>query len=182
MGSIASIRRPAPFTIYRHDPNNPQSLSNDSVWAIEEDQHGSIWIGTFGGGLNRLEPATGQITRYQHDPNNPASLSDDTIYDLHIDRAGVLWVGTYGGGLDRFDPATGAFTHYREGDGLASDRILSILEEGDAGDAAAGNLWITTSRGLSKLDRDRKTFQNYGTSGWVAADGLRPWSLQDPQR
>ena len=95
------------------------------VWAIAEDQRGSLWIGTLGGGLNRLEPATGHITRYQHDPQNPASLSDDSIWTLHMDRSGVLWVGTFGGGLDRFDPARGTFTHYRERDGLASDRIVS---------------------------------------------------------
>jgi signal transduction histidine kinase/ligand-binding sensor domain-containing protein len=163
------------FTAYRHDPANPQSLSNDWVWAIDEDQRGSIWIGTLGGGLNRLEPATGHITRYRHDPQNPTSLSDDSIWTIHMDRSGVLWVGTFGGGLNRFDPstaimagpATGAFTHYRERDGLSSDRIVSILEDGDAGDPAAGNLWIATGRGLSKLDRDRKTFQTYDTT-----DGL----------
>jgi hypothetical protein len=86
---------------------------------------------------------------------------------MHIDRSGVLWVGTVGGGLDRFDPARGTFTHYRERDGLASDRVVSILEDGDAADPVAGNLWIATGRGLSKLDRDRKTFQTYDTT-----DGL----------
>jgi signal transduction histidine kinase/ligand-binding sensor domain-containing protein len=155
------------FTAYRHDPANPQSLSSDWVWAIDEDQRGSIWIGTLGGGLNRLEPATGQITRYQHDPQNHASLSDDSIWTLHIDRAGVVWVGTFGGGLDRFDPASGIFTHYRERDGLASDRIVALLEDGDAADPAAGNLWIATGRGLSKLDRDHKAFHTYNTT-----DGL----------
>jgi signal transduction histidine kinase/ligand-binding sensor domain-containing protein len=155
------------FTAYRLDPSNPQSLSSDTVWALAEDQSGSIWIGTLGGGLNRLEPATGHITRYQHDPQNPASLSDDSIADLHMDRSGILWVGTVGGGLDRFDPARGTFTHYRERDGLASDRIMAILEDGDASGPAAGNLWIATGRGLSKLDRDRTTFQTYDTT-----DGL----------
>jgi signal transduction histidine kinase len=76
----------------------------------------------------------------------------------------VLWIGTFGGGLDRFDPERNAFIHYREGDGLASDRVISILEDGDADDAIAGNLWIATGRGLSKLDRDRKSFRTYGTT------------------
>jgi signal transduction histidine kinase len=87
----------------------------------------------------------------------------------------VLWVGTVGGGLNRFDPATAlttdpsmaVFTHYRERDGLPSDRIVSILEDGDASDPSAGNLWIATGRGLAKLDRDRKTFHTYDTT-----DGL----------
>jgi two-component system sensor histidine kinase ChiS len=155
------------FSAYRHDPTNPQSLSSDWIWAIDEDQRGSLWIGTLGGGLNRLELATGHITRYQNDPQNPASLSDDSISTLHMDRSGVLWVGTFGGGLDRFDQARSTFTHYRERDGLPSDRIVSILEDGDAGDPAVGNLWIATGRGLAKLDRNRTTFQTYDTT-----DGL----------
>jgi ligand-binding sensor domain-containing protein len=84
-----------------------------------------------------------------------------------MDRSGVLWVGTFGGGLDRFDPARGTFTHYRERDGLPRDRIVSIIEDGDAEDPAAGNLWIATGRGLAKLARDRTTFQTYDTT-----DGL----------
>src|SRR5262249_55504103 len=90
-------------------------------------------------------------------------------------RAGVLWIGTVGGGLDRFDPATAVeaapeqatFTHYREQDGLSSDRVIAILEDGDPADPRAGNLWIATGRGPSKLDRDRKPFHTYDTT-----DGL----------
>jgi signal transduction histidine kinase len=41
---------------------------------------------------------------------------------------------------------------------------VSILEDGDASDAAAGNLWIATGRGLSKLGQDRKTFHTYYTT------------------
>ena len=52
-----------------------------------------------------------------------------------MDRSGVLWVGTFDG-LDRFDQARGSFTHFRERDGLSSDRVVSILEDGDVGDSA----------------------------------------------
>jgi PAS domain S-box-containing protein len=155
------------FTLYRHDPANPQSLSSDGVWAIAEDRSGILWIGTLGGGLNRLDPTTGNFTRYSYDPTDPASLSDDNIYDIHIDRAGLIWIGSYGGGLNRLDPATGDFIRYREEDGLSSDRVISLLEDGSPDDAAPGNLWIVTGRGLSKLDRDRESFHTYDT-----VDGL----------
>jgi signal transduction histidine kinase/ligand-binding sensor domain-containing protein len=163
------------FTVYRHAPDNPLSLSSDVIWALEEDRYGGIWSGTIGGGLSRLEPATGRMTRYRNNPQDPASLGNDNVAALHVDRSGILWVGTLGGGLDRFDPSTavradrptGAFTHYRERDGLASDRIVSILEDGHAGDPVPGNLWIATGGGLSRLDRDRKRFQNFN-----AIDGL----------
>src|SRR5690606_4350574 len=95
------------------------------------------------------------------------SLSDDNIYAIHIDRAGVLWIGTYGSGLNRLDPATGEFTRYDARDGLSSDRVISILEDGHPDDPTPGNLWIATGLGISKLDRDRKTFHTYDT-----VDGL----------
>jgi signal transduction histidine kinase/ligand-binding sensor domain-containing protein len=152
------------FVTYRYDPVNPMSVSSDWVWAIADDARGNLWIGTLGGGLNRLDPATGRFTRFQHDPQDPTSLSDDSIWTLHVDRSGVLWVGTIGGGLDRFDPEANIFVHHRERDGLASDRVISILEDGRADDANAGNLWIATGRGLSKLERDRKTFRTYGAT------------------
>jgi ligand-binding sensor domain-containing protein/signal transduction histidine kinase len=158
------------FTHYRHDPANRQSLSDDWVWAIAEDPRGSLWIGTRGGGVTRLEPSTGHITRYRQDPKDSTSLSHDSVLSLHVDRSGVLWVGTLGG-LNRFEAAHGTFIHYRERDGLASDRIVSILEDGGTDDPAAGNLWIATGRGLSKLDQDRKTFHFYGTAHGLPFSG-----------
>jgi signal transduction histidine kinase/ligand-binding sensor domain-containing protein/DNA-binding response OmpR family regulator len=169
------------FTTYRHDAADPQSLSDEGVWALAEDRRGNLWIGTFGGGLNRLNPATGEITQYRHDPQRPESLGDDDISDLHVDRDGVLWIGTYSSGLDRFDETSGTFVHYRERDGLLSDKIVSIIEDDEAGDRAAGNLWLATGRGIAKLDRDRRTFHAYGpvdglplteyTRGHLAAPG-----------
>ncbi|RFT14798.1 MAG: DNA-binding response regulator, AraC family [Candidatus Saccharicenans subterraneus] len=50
------------FIRYQHNPARPhQTLSSDQVRAITQDRLGYIWIGTAGGGLNRLDPSTGQI-------------------------------------------------------------------------------------------------------------------------
>ena len=171
VGTAGGLNRHDPasgtFTTFPLDPDNHQSSSQDVVWVITEDPRGYLWIGTLGSGLYHLEPDTGQVTHYRHDPNDPTSLSDDTIWSIHIDRSGVLWVGTAGGGLNRFNPDDGSFSHHREEDGLVSDRIVGIVEEGNADSPTAGNLWIVTGKGLSKLDRDRKTFRTYSIS-----DGL----------
>src|SRR5687767_14498389 len=98
------------------------------------------------------------IDRYRHDVNDPTSLSNDIVYSIHVDRSGVVWAGTYGGGLNRFDAASGSFVQYHEPDGLASEKILSILEDGAPADPQPGNLWLGTGNGLSWLDRDRVTF------------------------
>ena len=38
---------------YRHDKENPSSLSYNPVNAIYEDVYGTLWVGTVEGGLNR---------------------------------------------------------------------------------------------------------------------------------
>ena len=42
------------FTIYQHDPQDPQSLSSDAVMTVLEDEPGVFWVGTYGWGLNQI--------------------------------------------------------------------------------------------------------------------------------
>jgi PAS domain S-box-containing protein len=155
------------FTAFRHDPGDPTTLSSDWVGPIAESHDGKLWIGTRGAGLDLLEPSTGRFTHYRHDAASSSSLADDNVFTLHVDRAGTLWVGLLGAGLDRFEPATGTFVHYRQRDGLPSDRVAAIVEDGGEDDPRAGNLWISTARGLARVDRDRKKL-----SAFDASDGL----------
>lgn len=41
------------FKIFKHDL---ESISHNNILSIAEDRSGSLWIGTWGGGLNRLAP------------------------------------------------------------------------------------------------------------------------------
>ena len=143
------------FTHFRHDPEDPDrsprrgasgTLSHDSVFAIHEDSARNLWIGTYGGGLNRLDPARETFTRFRHDPEVATSLSHDAISSIHQDRAGRLWVGTYGGGLDRFEPATETFVHTAAMNDLEGNAVLGILED------RLGRLWLSTNRGLTRFD------------------------------
>ena len=59
------------FGLRRNDPNNINSLSNNEVTSILEDSSGIIWIGTYGGGLNRWDRKTNQFTHFRNDPANP---------------------------------------------------------------------------------------------------------------
>lgn len=144
------------FTVFLHDPDNPNSLSNNAVLCMLEDSQGMFWLGTWGGGLNRYDPKTGIFTRYQHDPNNPDSLQSSTVSALYEDHAGRLWAGTMGGGLNLVDRQNGRFIPYtaemEDPNALSSDYIGSILED------ASGMLWLGTGGlgaegyGLNRFD------------------------------
>ncbi len=162
-------RETGQFTRYEHDSNDPQSLSHNTVTAITEDQSGTLWVGTIEG-LNRLDPETGQFTRYHYDPGDRSSLSSDYILSIHQDSTGTLWIGTFQGGLnklvtgggERFGGETVRFVHYREKDGLPNDVVYGILEDD------AGNLWLSTNKGLSRFDPRAEVFINYDVG-----DGLQ---------
>ncbi len=124
------------------------------------DDGGFLWVGTFDGGLNRLDRQTGAFLRFRHDPERPTSLSNDTVYVLHVDDSGDLWAGTQGG-LNRLASKGGeevAFRRYLERDGLANDVIVGIQPD------SAGRLWLSTNGGLARFDPQRETFKSYTAS------------------
>ena len=106
--------------VFKHDPDDPHSLSNNLVMDILEDQNGKLWVATWGGGLNHFDPASGDFIRYMNVPSDSTSLAGNYVISLHEDRNGDIWVG--GGGtllepfqkpfLDRFKPETRRFEHY----------------------------------------------------------------------
>jgi signal transduction histidine kinase/ligand-binding sensor domain-containing protein len=146
------------FTVYKNDPKNPNSLSNDFIQAITEDKNGDLWIAT-SGGLSRYDRRKDQFTRFQNDPGNPLSISNDEINSVSEDEKGNIWIGT-SDGLDMLDPAKKQFIHYRydkkDNTSLSNNYITKIFVDSRQG------LWIgTLEGGLNFFNRRNKTFTRY---------------------
>ena len=148
------------FTIYKNDPEDPNSLSSNWVQTMLEDDSGILWLGTRDGGLNRYDRNLDQFTQYRNDPKDPTSLRDDAITTLYQDQEGILWIGTVSGGLEKFDPQTGSFIHYQhepdDTDSLSDNSILYIYQTED------GVLWVgTNGGGLNRFDQRDDSFTHY---------------------
>jgi PAS domain S-box-containing protein len=109
----------AQFIIYRHDPENPASLSSNAVFAMHQSPDGTLWFGTQGG-LNRFDAATQTFRAYREKQGMP----NDTVLGILEDDAGYLWITT-NNGLAKFDPRTELFTIYTSADGLQSNEFNS---------------------------------------------------------
>jgi signal transduction histidine kinase/ligand-binding sensor domain-containing protein/CheY-like chemotaxis protein len=133
---------------YRHNPDDPRSLGQNTVLAIYKDREGILWIGTLYGGLDRLDPAQDSFTHYRHNPDDSRSLREDQVLSIYQDRAGALWIGTTQG-LDRMDVASGHFFHYPHPseENPLSYAIWGLYED------AHGNFLVGCALGLYKLDR-----------------------------
>jgi len=151
LGKFSKAVETETFTHYRHDSKNSQSLSHDSVRPIYEDKAGNLWIGTYGGGLNRLDRATQKFIRYLNDPGDPSSLSNNVVRAIYDDNAGNLWVGTFGGGLNKV--AGKKIAHYRHepnnSNSLSHNYVTSICEGQER------EVWIgAQAGGLTRMSWD----------------------------
>jgi ligand-binding sensor domain-containing protein len=107
-------------TSFRHRDDDPASLSNDDVMTIYREPSGIVWVGTFGGGVNRLDPASGRTERFT---TNNSGLSNDTVLGILPDADGKLWMSTNGRGIVQLDPKTRKFLVYESSDGLQDNEF-----------------------------------------------------------
>ena len=146
------------FTVYKADPNDPDSLSDSWITDIVETPDGVIWVGTYYGGLNRFDPLRGAFEQFLPDELSSDSLPGERINDLFLDLEGTLWVGTRNG-LIRLNPGGSGyttFTHDPENKkSLSNNVVLSIFED------QKGRLWVGTEDGLNLLDRTTGSFKSF---------------------
>lgn len=136
------------------------------VSCVGETRDGSLWFGTWDGGLFRYLRQFGKYVRYRSDPARPDSLSDNFVYFLAEDSGGSLWVST-NRGLNRcVNPGSDSFERYvydiKNRDGISSNTVYCMYEQGD------GTIWFgTRNGGISVWHPDTKTFTHI-----TSADGL----------
>ena len=154
---LMDAAREGRFTHFRHNPNDPSSLSDDNLSTMYMDAGGYLWIGTHNG-LNRLDPRnpSSGFKRYLLGPDLDGE--NGTWVRSILERAevpGTLWLGTEKG-LVKLDVDSGDMETYPPPDGF----------EGGAGaiaqDPADRNvLWVNLQTGLGRFDVRSKHFTTY---------------------
>src|SRR5207249_2809458 len=143
------------FTVF--DKKNTPALRTNNIAALLADRLGNLWIGTTGGGLNRLKD--GEFSTY----TSKDGLSNDVILSLFEDSKGNLWIGTDGGGANLWKE--GKFTVYSTKNGLPENAVYCFAEDPN------GDLWIGTDGGVSRLQDAR--FRTYSTHDGLPSKNVR---------
>ncbi|MBN1658028.1 MAG: hypothetical protein JXA93_06475 [Anaerolineae bacterium] len=134
------------FRIYRHDGDNPNSLTHDTVFAVYEDaDEDVVWIGTWGG-LEHVDRAAQTVRHYTEKDGLPGSA----VFGIVPDSAGMLWLIT-NRGLARFDPHAGTFHAYDTRDGLPAGRFVQAA----AFQSKTGEILLGTYDGFVAFYPDR---------------------------
>jgi ligand-binding sensor domain-containing protein/signal transduction histidine kinase len=126
------------FTVYRNEPGNPQSLSNDVVTSVYVDRAGTVWAGT-NHGLCRLDQSSHTFTSYLARDG----LADSAVKGILEDKRGDLWLST-SAGLSRFNPRAGTARNYYASDGLPGNEFRF----GAASKSPTGEMFFGSSGGL----------------------------------
>jgi signal transduction histidine kinase/ligand-binding sensor domain-containing protein len=163
-GKTASVAALRPtFTSYTYNAANPQSLPHNNIATLYEDRAGTLWVGTWGGGLCKFDRTSGIATTYRFDPMDATSLSSNFIRSITEDPDGTLWIGTNGGGLNHFDPKKGICTLIlQEKNGLPNNVVYGVLLDDSA------NVWMSTNRGIARYNPRSQGLRLYNSR-----DGLQ---------
>ncbi len=86
-------------------------LSNNSIFSMEIDSKGYIWLGTRNG-LNKFDGKT--FTAYKPNANTYGHIIGNNITAIKEDDKGHLWVLTSNGGLNRLDKDKKEFIFYNQ--------------------------------------------------------------------
>ena len=120
------------FTTYL--PQNSK-LNHTPVSAFAEDRQ-YLWIGTEGGGVNRMDKATGEFSFL----TNENGLTSNNVKSLVTDAGHNVWLATFMGGLDCYDIGTKGIANYKrvkeERNSLLVNDVRKTIQEADSG------LWV----------------------------------------
>ncbi|MBN1118964.1 MAG: response regulator [Bacteroidales bacterium] len=174
--------------IYQHDENDPNSISDNSIWTIYTDSKDQIWVGT-ATGVDLFDDINGTFIHFgskfevswvsliYEDPEGRLWMYSGDMKKLTMitpggtirhfpyktrsitnDNDGYLWISTMGNGLLRYDPHKNKVISYTTKHGLCSNVIYGMIN------VDMKHLWLSTNNGLSRFDLETKSFKNYYVS------------------
>ena len=148
------------FKVFKHSPNDSNSINSDRINSITQDKKGNIWIITEGNCLNKWIPQTQNFIKY------PYSNKKDALYArparmIVSDSKGNIWVVSLSRGIFHFDPESGKFTKFDDPSiDFGSDCHKSLyIDKQD-------KIWITTDgNGFFSYDTGNNKFEQFGSKG-----------------
>jgi diguanylate cyclase (GGDEF)-like protein len=143
----------------RHESSQTNSINLDVIGALLVDDSGIVWVGTWGGGLNKANLANGAIVSLNQTDNSERTISHQITSMLEL-NSGEIWFGSWGNGITTFNYHLG-FSRLKNKNNEAykalDDLLINALQQDKF-----GTIWIGTNKGLlsySMLDRELSQFK-----------------------
>lgn len=169
------------FRVWRHSPDDPDSLPGNYVAALHVDERDRIWVAIEGRGMSVLSADRRSFHHYRMG-NTPDMASDD-VWAI-ASRGDDVWFGTFGGGLHRMtdagdldgDPEIRRYMPDPEDTrSLPGESVLALQFD------SSGRLWVGTMTGMAYWDGkgfERQQVPGKAATGFIfslSADGDAMW-------
>ncbi|WP_294626988.1 hybrid sensor histidine kinase/response regulator transcription factor [uncultured Bacteroides sp.] len=152
-------------------PQYMGGLNHPSIFALYKDVAGTIWVGSYYGGVNYFNPHHDAFVHYDYGKN--INLYYSYIGEIVIDNDDHLWLSTDGGGIVCVDKKWNTLRQFTAsgGNSIPHNNVKSICY-----DEQNNCLYIGTYLGgLSRYDLATGTFRNYyreASSSPESPDGI----------
>lgn len=111
---------------YQNNPLLPNSLAFNYIWSLYKDSRNILWVGTFGGGLCRLDPLNNRFTLTR--ANSKCGLVDETVLALLKDSQERMWVASVSGGVHIYKRKGSCMTAELQ-ENILSGKVVNLLYE-----------------------------------------------------
>ncbi|MBI4853839.1 MAG: protein kinase [Acidobacteria bacterium] len=147
------------FYILKYQAEKPNTLSNSYISSLAVDKSNNIWIATNGGGVNKYNTTTEEITIFRKTSNKDTVTIADTTSRIYVDKLDRVWVGTVGEGLNYINQSDGRiYKFYNEPNNpnsISDNYITAIFQD------HKNRIWVGTTNGLNLFDEKDNTFKRY---------------------
>jgi ligand-binding sensor domain-containing protein/serine phosphatase RsbU (regulator of sigma subunit) len=149
------------FKVYKNDPEDSSSLSDNFIFSIYENNSGTLFIETQSGNLHRYNPFKESFTIISPDSINLHKTAMSSVLAVYYDKSNIKWTGglSQETGLIMENKETGEVKTYKNDPNnktsLSSNKVYSIFRD------SKNYLWIGTFNGLNKLDEETGKFLHF---------------------
>ncbi len=139
---------------------NSNIIPRTAIWDIKVDSKGDVWIAGDGGGVSRINKATGKVVPYFQNDRDPSSPLSNVSRSLFEDINGDIWIGHYPFGLSVIPNYNSTFQTHRnkteDSYSINANTIRGIAEDKDQ------NLWFgADGGGLNFYNSQSKRYTYY---------------------
>lgn len=144
-----------------------KALPDNNIRAICQDSKGTMYIGTYGDGVLCYDKQRNKFSACFSDSQLAEFLPSRVVHSLKS-FGNKLLIGTESNGLISYDLDNKSIKKFMESDGLANNTINSIERD------SKGNIWVSTNKGLSKIESKTGDILNYDVSNGLQAGHFSP--------
>ena len=144
----------------RRELRKPWGLAGNNVAALLRDRAGNVWVGSYGGGLQRHDPAPSLWVRRGEGPDDGVFAEGDVTSLLQLSN-GEIWAGTNERGLAILDAqlrligdirpqATTTGLRKAGAEGFGGGRVSALAQAPD------GTVWVGTEARVHEFSPERR--------------------------